>query len=311
LSLYPAYPPSLAEAEFALVRFSLDLLSDCRLELGDLLGLRPVLHAAARILSRERRAALFEPPMSSDPVALRRYQKPSPSFVLRVAPQSAGEYREGDRLELEVLFLGKGTLVIGDFLEMLQTCGKCGLVRGEGRFEVTGAHSQGADGNWRRFWCDAYPKGELAPELVPLDQWLDPAWPEALPVTFELTTPARLVAGGRVLRRPQFHQLFPFLLRRVSSMLHAHCGIESIGEPVYLLDNASRLEAEWLNNCWIDWRDLSEDHELGNIGGCTGRLRLAGPGLEELLWVILLATLFGIGKGAAFGAGQCRLSQTG
>jgi hypothetical protein len=309
LSLYPAYPPSLADAEFALVRFSLDLLSACSLELGDLLGLRRALHAAGRSLSRERRAALFEPPLSSDPAALRRYQKPSPPFVLRVVPQLAGEYREGDRLEFEVLFLGTGTLAISDFLAVLQALGERGLAHGAGRFEVAAAHCQGADGKWRRFWCDAQPRGELAPELVPLDQWLDRAWPESLAVTLELITPTRLVVGGRVLRRPQFRQLFPFLLRRVSSMLHAHCGLEAVSEPALLCAEASQLASEWLECRWIDWRGSGEGDDVESLGGCVGRLRLGGPGLGGLLWVILLATLFGFGRGAACGAGQCRLIQ--
>jgi hypothetical protein len=94
-------------------------------------------------------------------------------------------------------------------------------------------------------------------------------------------------------------------------MLHAHCDLEPISEPIRLLDTASRIEAEWLDSRWIDWRDIGEEGESGTIGGCAGRLRLAGPGLEDLLWVILLATLFGIGKGAAYGAGQCRLLQAG
>jgi hypothetical protein len=34
---------------------------------------------------------------------------------------------------------------------------------------------------------------------------------------------------------------------------------------------------------------------------------LDGPGIDGLLWVVLLATLFGVGRGAAYGAGQCRL----
>jgi hypothetical protein len=309
LSLYPAYPTELAGAEMAMVRFSLDLLSPCSLELRDLLGLRRPLHAAAGNLSPDRRAALLAPPLSPDPAAVRRYQKPAPPFVIRPGAHLAGAYHEGDQLELEVLFLGTGTLAIGDFLGLLQAHGERGLVPGEGRFEVAAAHSQGADGKWRRFWGAARGRGELAPELVPLDQWLDRAWPQRLPVTFELSSPARLVAGGRVLRRPQFRQLFPFLLRRVTSMLYAHCGLEPVSEPARLRDEAALVEAAWLECHWIDWCGGGGGDDAENIGGCVGRLRLAGPGLENLLWVMLLATLFGFGKGAAYGAGQCRLTQ--
>ena len=307
MTLYPAYPPVLADAEFALVRFDLDLLSPCTLALRDLLGLRLPLLAAADVLPRERRDALFAPPLSSDPAALRRFQKPAPPLVLRDPAGLPGDYCDGDRIPLEVLFLGTGTQSIGDFLVVLQGLGRRGLVRGEGRFEVVAVQGQGADGRWRRFWSGSGPATELAPPLIPVDQWLDRVWPHALPAVFELVTPARLVAGGRVLRRPRFSQLFPFLLRRVTSMLHAHCGLEPIDEPTSLCNAAARVEAAWLECRWVDWRGDGEGGGSEAVGGCVGCLRLGG-GLEELLWVVLLATLLGVGKGAAYGAGQCRLT---
>lgn len=307
MTLYPAYPPGLAAAEMAMVRFDLDLLTPCVLELENLLGLRRLLLQAAGVLPTLRRTALFEPPLSHDSAALRRFQKPAPPFVIRSVETLRGDHQEGDRLQLEVLFLGTGTLTIADFIVVLQNLGVYGLVSGQGRFELGKAQSQGGDGKWRPFWRDRRETAEPVPELVRLDQWLDRNWPEALPLLLELTTPARLVAGGRVLRRPRFDQLFPFLLRRVSSMLHAHCAIEPVDEPSVLLEAAAHLEAEWLGSRWIDWRELGSEGITDSVGGLVGRLRLNEPGLGELLWIVLLATLFGIGKGAAYGAGGCRL----
>lgn len=305
--LYPAYPSALAAAELALVRFDLELLTACTLEIENLLGLRRLLHQAAAILPPPRRAVLLEPPLSDDPVALRRFQKPAPPFVIRSVAALAGDYHEGDCLPLEVLFLGAGTLTVGDFMTVLQNLGAHGLASGRGRFELIKTQIQGVDGKWRAFRRDRRETAELAPELVRVDQWLDRTWPDALPLQLELTTPTRLVAGGRTLRRPRFTQLLPFMLRRISSMLHAHCYIEPVVEPGMLLEAAARIEAEWLEIHWVDWREIENDRSNGSIGGLTGRLRLAGPELEDLLWVVLLATLFGIGKGAAYGAGGCRL----
>lgn len=307
MTLYPAYPPALVAAEMALVRFDLELLTACTLEIEHLLGLRRLLRQAAGVLPPRRRANLFEPPLSDDPAALRRFQKPAPPFVIRSVETLTGDYQEGDCLQLEVLFLGTGTQTIADFMTVLQNLGAHGLASGRGRFEPGTVRSLGADGKWRSFRRDRRETAELAPELVRLDQWLDRTWPDALPLLLELTTPTRLVAGGRALRRPHFTQLFPFMLRRVSSMLYAHCDIEPVAEPGLLLAAAARIEAEWLESHWIDWRELDDARSAGSIGGLSGRLRLAGPELEELLWVALLATLFGIGRGAAYGAGGCRL----
>lgn len=308
MSLYPAGPGLLADAEFAMVRFGLDLTSPCTLDLGDLLGLRPLLHAVGGALPPTRRAALFNPALSSDPSALRRYQKPAPPFVLRPVAGVPGEYQEGDRIALEVLFLGTGTMAIGDFLRVLQLLGDRGLTHGEGNFEVAMFQSLGSDGKWRDLGRITRSNTEPVLDLLRLDQWLESRWPQACPVIFELTTPARLIAGGRVLRQPRFRQLFPFLLRRVSSMLHAHCGIEAVDDPAGLLEAAEKIDAQWLESRWVDWRGRPGCDNPETIGGCSGRLRLDGAELEEVLWVVLLATLFGVGKGAAYGAGHCRLS---
>lgn len=308
LSVYPVYPSGLADAEMALVRFDLDLLEPCTLHLDDLLGLRQRLHRAADHLPSSKRATIFDPPLSSDPASVRRYQKPAPSFVIRSVESLAGEHLDGDSLQLEIFFLGTGVLIISDFLTILQNLGRRGLIAGGGYFEISSARCQGTDGKWRCLWRHNQPSMELTPDLQRLDQWLDRNWPKTSPLQFELMTPARLVAGGRVLRRPRFTQLFRFMLRRVSSMLYAHCAIELDDEPVSLLSAADQVEGEWLTGRWIDWREIDAGGKGGSVGGVTGQLQFAGPALDELLWVVLLATLFGIGRGATYGAGGCRLS---
>ena len=125
-----------------------------------------------------------------------------------------------------------------------------------------------------------------------------------MPVLLEFVTPLRLVTAGRVLRRPRFDQLFPFLLRRVTSMLHAYCAIEAVDDPAPLLQAARSCRSGWSRIDWLDWRET--DRQEG-VGGLLGTLWLDGPELDTILWVLLLATLFGAGKGAAYGAGHCRL----
>lgn len=291
----------------AMVRFGLDVLTPCTLELGVLLSLRRSLMNAAGVLPGEQCRVLFEPPLSSDPTALRRFQKPAPPFVLRSVQSMVGSYQEGDRLQCEVLFLGAGIQSIGDFLVVLQNLGGVGLVAGGGCFEVAEIRCQGEDGRWRTFWEERHGTDNLVPDLIRLDLWLDRNWPAAKPLLLELVTPARLVADGRVLRRPRFDQLFRFMLRRVSSLLHAHCGIEPVMEPAALIQAAAAVEGKWLESCWTDWRELDGAGVVGSVGGVIGSLQLDGSALDDLLWVVLLATRFGIGKGSAYGAGSCLL----
>ncbi|GEM_PF-380638 len=308
MSLIPSYPSLLSRADMAKLRFTLDFLSPCRFSPYSLLNLRQRLLACGREFPGTQTEGLFSPALSDDPAALRRFQKPSPAFVLRPPPAGRLVWQEGDTLDLDVLFLGGGLQQIPFFLSLLRALGNCGLLAGdEGRFEVAAIACQAATGSWRALSPGRH-AASLSPDVISLGMYLDEQLPLSLPVLLEVTTPARLVAAGRVLRRPRFVQLFPFMLRRVTSMLYYHCHLEPVDDPGSLLAAANQVEAVWQATSWHDWRELGEGGAVGKVGGLTGELRLDGAGLEELSWIILLAALFGIGRGAAFGSGQLRLT---
>lgn len=90
-------------------------------------------------------------------------------------------------------------------------------------------------------------------------------------------------------------------------MLSYHCHLEPVDDPAALLAAACRVEATWGPTAWIDWRTLADSGEADKVGGLTGRLQLSGDGLDEVGWVLALSTLFGIGRGAAYGAGRVQL----
>jgi hypothetical protein len=235
---------------------------------------------------------------------VRRFQKPAPGFVLRPDAAAAGPVAAGDRLDLEVLFVGTAVQAIGDFCQALRVLGEQGLADNGLRFEVAGADSLGLDGGRRPLWQPSRRSAEPLPELLLCDQWLDQHWPRQLPVTLQVATPMRLVARGQLLRRPRFGQLFPFVLRRVTSMLYACCALEPVSEPGLLLAEARDVAATWDATHWVDWRETAD---TAPVGGLTGTLRLDGAGLQDVLWVVMLATLFGVGRGATYGAGRLRL----
>lgn len=306
LTTYPVIPECLTAAEYVLVRFRLDLQEQVFLDTSAFFSLRGALRRAGREVLGERIDAWFDPPLSSDPAALKRFQKAAPAFVLRPEFVRDGEWCEGDHLVLEVLFLGTGITLLGDFCRIMQALGGSGLAAGKGRFDLSGVTCLGSDGNWRVLgWGggNALP----APELLSLGEWLDGLLPIANPI-LEFLTPARLMSGGRVLRQPHFAQLFPFLLRRVTSMVYYHCGLEPVDDPAPLLSAAAQIEARWLEIHWNEVLEPGGDVASGRAGGLSGRLLLDGPGLQELLWVVALATLFGVGKGSAWGCGRCRLA---
>ena len=63
------------------------------------------------------------------------------------------------------------------------------------------------------------PLGEIAPPVNDLRWWLE-TFAEVDSIVLEFVTPARLLSHGRPLFRIDFARLFPYILRRVSSVFY-------------------------------------------------------------------------------------------
>lgn len=302
--LIATWPEALRHADFARLKFSLDFTTPCRVQPALFLDLGRLLRLTARQVNG-RRTELFRSELSDDPVALRRYQKPSQAFVVRLPMLQEQQLDCGDVLELEVLFLGTGIPSIHVFLERLIHLGRLGLVDGQGQFEVTGVHNVDSGKTGETVWLPSDSLADLSPAVASLDWWLETHLPQQSPLTLEFLSPTRLLVDGRPLRRPRFEQVFPFMLRRVTSMLYACCAIESVVDPRFLLAKAAEVEVQNRQLRWQDWRPLASNRQA--IGGFVGSMELAGESLEEILWILATATLFGLGKSASYGAGGLQL----
>ncbi len=311
--LLPAWPDMLQSVDVVQVRFVLDFVTPCQVRPADFLGIGRSLCVAAKQLpgARDTAAArqwdtLFQPALSDDPVARRKFQKPAPGFVVTMPVSEEKHFAPGDRLELPVLFLGTSIPLIIDFLRSLVQLGRQGLVAGDGCFEVSEVYSRDSDRSDALVWRQTDPFEPLSCSVQPLN-WLLQKHCITRCLTVKYLTPTRLLVNGKPLRKPGFAQVFPFMLRRVTSMLYAHGGVEALDEPAQLLALLRELEVHDTQFHWHDWRPLPGRQGL-MVGGFVGQTHISGQALEELYWVLAVAALLGIGKGAPYGAGHFALS---
>lgn len=89
-------------------------------------------------------------------------------------------------------------------------------------------------------------------------------------------------------------------------MVYAHTGVELLDEPSSLLDSVSRIDELETRLSWSDWRAIAGQQDLV-VGGFTGEMVLSGQAIGDIYWVLAVASLFGIGKGASYGAGRFKL----
>ncbi|MFA5515667.1 MAG: CRISPR system precrRNA processing endoribonuclease RAMP protein Cas6 [Desulfuromonadales bacterium] len=304
-------PSILSTAEFSRLRFLLEFQETVPAGEAVLLRLRRDLLKAARgVLGRsERFNRLFNPPVAEDPLARRRFQRPAPPFVILMPEPVPHRFEAGDALPLPVVFWGQGRQGIADFILIMEAFGESGIHRGAGRFVLRAVEAEATGGHWLPdFWRPGQNPDRLAPPVHDARWWLETSLPAETPLCLRLRTPTRLMANNRPLFQATFARLFPFILRRVTSMLYAHCGIEVTDEPQVLIARAARVNELGNDLVWRDWRVLDGQTHRQELGGLVGALHLGGEELEELRWILGLGTLMNFGKGAAFVAGSYSLT---
>ncbi len=304
---------SLEKIEFSLIHFQLEFQETYRVGPEAALRLRRDLRRAAKFAlgaaefsdsrSRESFQSLFDPPLPDDPVALKRYQRPGPPFAIIPDPDTWINYEAGDLFDLRIAFWGRGIQYLSEFGKVLSGMGSSGFHRGEGIFELNSIVGEDPVGNRLQIWESGEDWETLAPPICDATWWLSRIESLSGGLWMKIVTPARLISRGRPLFKAEFHQLFPFVLRRVTSMIYACYGVEPISEPARLLGAVKRVEEVSNTLAWHDWRILEGKNHKQDLGGLCGELRLRGEALEEISSILYLGSLMNLGKGAAFGAG--------
>lgn len=294
----------LVDAVYSDLRYRLRLREAVELPPFALLRLRREFSAVVRDLADSDARACFrtllQPPLPQDPVVLRRVQQPAPGFVLRCGSPALRTLAAGDELEFDVCFFGRGTQLTESFSRLLDGLGEIGLYAGRGRFAVESIENRYAPSAEPPLWGRG--PYRFAPRLHDLAGVAGGDAPTS--VRFEWLTPARLLKARRPMFRPNFADIFPFILRRVSGMLAVWAELEDIFAVSELLSCAAALQESNNRLGWRDWRPLRAGEEAG---GVDGSVVVEGEGLERLWPLLRIGELFGVGKGAAFGAGSYRL----
>jgi len=308
------FPQELQQIEYVKLFFHLKMVTSLKLPALALLQLRRELFQAlktfpesdAGFLSQIQQ--LLNPSLPIDPIIQRRVQKPAPALVISPLQLVAEELLATQTIVLPVFFIGSGTKNIDAFIKLLHHLGSCGLINGRGNFYISSIGGEDGSG-----YCSSLEFNQNEPEKTvfpvnSLQWWLERREQLSGSVQIELLSPARLIKHNRPLFRAKFIDIFPFILRRVTALIVSHAGVEFRHDVAGLLSIATTVEGVIGGLVWHDWRTLKCDAKYQSLGGLLGTISLDGDGLQELLWILQLGTLFNCGKGAAYGAGQYRLN---
>lgn len=308
------FPSELQQIEYVKLCFHLNMVTELKLSVLALLQLRRELLQAAKTFPKRDEdftsqiQQLFDPSMATDPVVQRQVQKPSPALVISPLQLYAEEFRVKQTIILPVLFIGSGINAIGSFIKLLHHLGTYGLIHGRGKFLISSVTGEDGSGIYSELEFNQESPEKTVFPVCNLGWWLERQEQLSGSILIELMSPMRIIKQNKPLFRADFADIFPFVLRRVTAFIASHSSADFKHDVAGLVSITSDIDVIKNGLSWHDWRTLKCDIKYQSLGGLLGTLTLSGDGLQELMWVLQLGTLFNCGKGAAYGAGQFRLS---
>lgn len=244
---------------------------------------------------------VFAQKLSSDPMAVKRHQKPPLPFAFSF-PVLLNPANAGLAFEVRLVLVGTATRFVTEFVAAMEILFAKHAEQDElaavvERVESLGYHDESSP---------LHSKGqtsEIAHSLTLLtteglcDSRL---LSNGARIRLRLVTPLKLMREGRTLRHFSFSIFMRTLMRRVSSLASYYCD-DSISADFRWL--ASLCETVTVSDSSIRWMEWGGGKQGGKFAGLTGDVVLTGVP-EEFIPFLLLGELLNVGKGAAFGLGR-------
>ncbi len=244
-------------------------------------------------LHREAREKIFSQPLTQDPSALRRFQKPPLpfAFTLPILPLN---HKDPFYCEIGLALAGSALNYCDCFIKgVVSSVRQLGVEHGFNA-EIASISSVALDGT-------SLP---ISPEKTVLtllsgDNFLSTGRGPAETVSMTLLTPLHLIHNGKPLRRITFPEFIRPLMRKISSLSYYYGGSELDMDFKSMAEESFKVSVEGDQLEWEAWSGVG--------AGVIGKLVFCGP-LQEYLPFLMMGELFHLGKKAAYGLGAYRLT---
>jgi len=239
---------------------------------------------------------------------MRKYPYAPHPFVLEPPPERYRFYRIGEKIRFGLVLVGKGNEYLPYFIYAFDEMGQVGIGRGKGRFRLLAVYRERADGSFERIYDGETKVLTQTDEASPLGALLtSDGCGGAVSVAF--LTPTRLKGNGRFASQVDFQLFIRSLLRRASSLLYFHCGVELDVNYRELIRRAGDVRTVNSSLRWYDWeRYSSRQGTRMKLGGLVGSVEFAGD-IGEFMPLIKFGEIVHIGKGTSFGLGKYVISE--
>lgn len=256
------------------------------------IGCQPLNCGGCRLHTECIAGSIFSQELSSDPAAIKKYQKPSLPFAFQF-PLIPDTPNKGAEVEVEIILMGATAEHYGHFVQAL-----CTVVQGHMALLRVASVDYGGD---RYLLSDG--RGTAHTDCLFLFS-AEELQKTGVPVTGEIAvnimSPLFLLRDGRPLRELSFAQFITALFRRVSSLVYYYGGLEMDCDFKRLAEESLAIKTVESSLSWTDWPAITKG---AKVAGITGRIVFAGE-LDSFQSFLLLGQYFNVGKGASYGRGR-------
>lgn len=244
-------------------------------------------------------AYVFETRPHEGTEALRLYRRVPHPFVIEPPMDRRPLYNEGELLAFGLVLIGRAVEYLPYFIYTFEELGRMGIGKGRGRFFLR----EVLDCNKRTIYrgeAKTLNKGHGIEYFSP-----DGDAEEGVErLTLDISTPLRLISGGRLVSDIEFHHLVRNLLRRISTLSYFHCGEKIELDFRSMIESAGAVRTEERSTRWLDRERYSSRQKTRmKMGGVVGRMVFKGD-LREFMPLLRLGEIVHAGKGTAFGFGK-------
>ena len=261
--------------------------------------------AACRLLDVCTYPYLFETAPGEGAHRLKKQPFVPHPYVLTPPPGSRA-YQPGEPFEFGLTLIGRATELLPTAVSAILRMGERGLTRGRGTFQVESI-DQVSPGSVEHLVVGDPPVllRSAAGNCVRLSDYTALAPLGTVEVRFE--SPVRLLKNGRLLEQISFDALVRALLRRATSLMEFHEGVDLELDFRGLIGEAEQVRLIRSELSSTDrLRFSARQGRSMNLTGMRGAVRYSGL-LESFRALLALGVAVGVGKGTTFGLGRMSL----
>lgn len=260
-------------------------------------------------------AYIFEtaPPPGAE--ALRNYESIPRPFVIEPPMENRTSYAPGETLSFGLLLFGKAISYLPYFIVVFRELGAAGIGKGRNPYEIVKITAcnglSGAEQVIYRGDEQVVTNADLAVtggDVIGAFSGPASGGQAFREVTVEFLTMTRLKFDKKFVHVVEFHILLRNLLRRLSSLMYFHHGLELDLDFRGILERATEAGILSAQTSWVDWERYSNRQEVRmNLGGVVGRVTYGGLD-TAFIPLLKLGEFVHVGKATTFGMGKYRLT---